>query len=155
MVIWRAICRCGGDYVGVAATTTLAFAPALAVAWLLRGRAGWVQTAALGPLCVLPMLFVARLLGTWVDAHRQRLGSLVESERLTRRGWAPITPAGEGSAPTTAAAAPAAARSAPRSIEGRQPQRKPTDQPDLRHMTSATVLSGTQRSHSGAAAKHV
>ncbi len=149
VTLMRGARRCGADYVGLAATVVAAFAPVLATALVLKGHAEWLQVAALTPLGLLATLFASRLLGTWLDAHRQRLGGLVLPGALNE---APQEVAAE---PAAAAEAAPVSRPAPRSIEGRQPQRKPTDQPDLRNMASATVLSGAARSHAGAAAKHV
>ena len=148
VTLLRGARRCGRDYIGVAATVAAAFAPMLAVAWAMKGRAEWLQVAALAPACMLATLFASRLLGTWLDVQRHRLGELVLPSALVRGSHARADA-------TAATATPAVKRPAPRAIEGRQPQRRPTDQPDLRNMASATVLSGAARAHAGAAAKHV
>jgi len=73
----RAARRCGRGYSLIAISIVLAIAPAAAVAAFVVGHAVWVQIAVIGPLCVLPMLGVSRLLGTWLDSHRESLGTIL------------------------------------------------------------------------------
>jgi hypothetical protein len=56
----------------------LLFVPAGLVTWVVFGRPVWVQIAMIGPLCVLPMFVASRLLGTWLETNRSRLGGLVQ-----------------------------------------------------------------------------
>lgn len=75
--VLRAIGRCGGGYAALAGAFWIAFVPAMLAAFLVSGRAAWLQIAVLGPLLVLPVLASSRLLGTWLDAHRLTLGILL------------------------------------------------------------------------------
>jgi hypothetical protein len=70
----RAIARTSPSYLGLTAIVTALMLPAAITAWLVTGRPVWVQIAALGPLFVLPSFVASRLLGTWIDVHRQALG---------------------------------------------------------------------------------
>lgn len=72
-----AMSRSGSDYPVLAGIVATAFAPALVGGLALRHQPGWLLVAALTPALVLPTLFVSRLLGTWIDAQRDRLGSLL------------------------------------------------------------------------------
>ena len=73
----RAVRRCGRGYMMIAAAITLAFVPAALVATAVIAYPVWVQIAIVGPLCVLPTFATARVLGTWLDAHRESLGYLM------------------------------------------------------------------------------
>ncbi|MBK8101529.1 MAG: hypothetical protein IPK26_30990 [Planctomycetes bacterium] len=90
--ILRAIGRCGGAYAALAGAFWAAFAPAMLTAFLVSGRAAWLQIAVLGPLLVLPVLASSRLLGTWLDAHRLTLGILLGGTN-SEVAVAPTTPA--------------------------------------------------------------
>jgi hypothetical protein len=79
-LLMRAISRTFGSYLGVAGITVALFVPAAVVTWAVLGRPLWVQIAIIGPLCVLPVFVASRLLGTWVDAQRHRLGTLLHCE---------------------------------------------------------------------------
>jgi hypothetical protein len=66
----RAVTRGGASYAGIAAVACTLFAPGAAVGFLTLGRPVWVQIAIVGPLCVVPLYIVSRLLGTWLDSNR-------------------------------------------------------------------------------------
>jgi hypothetical protein len=102
----RAARRCGRGYGLVAVAIVLALVPAALVATLVVDHALWVQIAVTGPLCVLPMLGVSRLLGTWLDSHRKSLGYLLTSQ--------PQAPLRTQSINTPPAPKPSQARSARR-----------------------------------------
>lgn len=70
----RGVARCGLGYVGIAILCVTMFLPAALVAWAVFGRPVFVQIAVIGPLCVLPLFVVSRLLGTWLDSMRLELG---------------------------------------------------------------------------------
>jgi len=72
----RGIGCCSG-YFRVAATFWAAFGPAALAFWSSLGHAVWLQIAIVGPLAVLPMFGTARLLGTFTELHRSRLGLLL------------------------------------------------------------------------------
>lgn len=86
VTLTRAVARTAGSYPGLAVVTMLLFVPAGLVTWVVFGRPVWVQIAMIGPLCVLPMFVASRLLGTWLEANRSRLGGLVQD----RSGAAPV-----------------------------------------------------------------
>lgn len=85
----RAAVRCGPAYPAMAAVCAALFAPAAAVEWFAFDRPVWVQVAIVGPLCVLPVLAASRLLGCWLDSHREALGELL---RAPERPAAPPVP---------------------------------------------------------------
>lgn len=85
LFLLRAVRRAGAGYAAVALCSTLAFAPALGVAVGTVGRPLWVQIAIVGPLAVLPIYSVARLLGSWLDTQRESLGYLLHGGKQTRR----------------------------------------------------------------------
>jgi len=78
VTLTRAVARTAGSYPGLAVVTMLLFVPAGLVTWMVFGRPVWVQIAMIGPLCVLPMFVASRLLGTWLETNRSRLGGLVQ-----------------------------------------------------------------------------
>jgi hypothetical protein len=80
-VLIEAVRRTSPSYLALAPITVGLFVPAALVTWLTFGRPVWVQIAVVGPLCVLPIFIAARLLGTWIEAHRLRLGELAHGER--------------------------------------------------------------------------
>ncbi|MBL8736161.1 MAG: hypothetical protein JNL12_07015, partial [Planctomycetes bacterium] len=86
VTLTRAVARTAGSYPGLAIVTMSLFVPAGLVTWAVFGRPVWVQIAMIGPLCVLPMFVASRLLGTWLEANRSRLGGLVQD----RSGAAPL-----------------------------------------------------------------
>ncbi|MCK5944821.1 MAG: hypothetical protein KAI24_22730, partial [Planctomycetes bacterium] len=92
----RAVRRAGAGYPIVALASTLAFAPAVAVADATVGHPVWVQIAIVGPLSVLPIFTTTRLLGSWLDTKRASLGYLMlranETLRETRPNPAPQRP---------------------------------------------------------------
>lgn len=67
-------------YARITATFWLAFAPAAVAFWTSLGHAVWLQIAIVGPLAVLPMFGTARLLGTFTDSNRLRLGLLLQPQ---------------------------------------------------------------------------
>lgn len=85
-IMLRAIGRCGVGYPVVAAAVAIAFAPAFAVAFATMSKPVWVQIAIIGPLCVLPTFASARLLGSWLDTHRDSLGYLLLGREATVAG---------------------------------------------------------------------
>lgn len=110
VTLMRAVARTAGSYPGLAVVTMLLFVPAGLVTWVVFGRPVWVQIAMIGPLCVLPMFVASRLLGTWLETNRSRLGGLAQE----RAGAAPIAKskphkAAEPAAPKVPEPAPAKA----------------------------------------------
>jgi hypothetical protein len=95
--LMRAARRCGGGYVLIALAVMLAFTPAALVASAVITHAIWVQIAVVGPLCVLPTFAATRLLGTWLDTHRESLGYLMQGHE----GTPTEKPAATNEAPTT------------------------------------------------------
>jgi hypothetical protein len=75
--LMRAVRRCGRGYAMIAAAITVAFMPAALVATAVIDYPVWMQIAIVGPICVLPTFATARLLGTWLDSHRESLGYLM------------------------------------------------------------------------------
>lgn len=106
----RGIGCCRG-YVRVAALYWALFLPATIAFWLSMGHAPWLQLAIVGPLAVVPAFATARLLGTFVDAHKARLGILLQKQGATGRGAAPARAPGvaRAAATTQAPARPRAA----------------------------------------------
>jgi hypothetical protein len=80
VTLMRAVARTAGSYPALAIVNMLLFAPIALVAFLVFGRPIWVQIAVIGPLCVLPVFVASRLLGTWLEFHRERLGGLTEAK---------------------------------------------------------------------------
>jgi hypothetical protein len=68
----RAILVCR-SYIGLCAAVSGLFAPAGLLIWATLGYQPWLQISAVGPLLVLPVFIVGRLLGTYVAAHRVQL----------------------------------------------------------------------------------
>jgi len=77
VTLLRGVARCGLGYVGLVILCVTLFLPAGLTIWAVFGRAVWVQIAAIGPLCVLPLFVVSRLLGTWLDSMRLELGAVL------------------------------------------------------------------------------
>ncbi|MEQ1630771.1 MAG: hypothetical protein ABL997_00265 [Planctomycetota bacterium] len=84
----RAIGCCRG-YTRIAALYWGFFAPASLAFYASMGHAPWLQMAIVGPLAVLPAFVTARLLGTFTEAHRPRLGLLLQMNGLTTVGEKP------------------------------------------------------------------
>ncbi|MFK7740461.1 MAG: hypothetical protein AB8H80_09055 [Planctomycetota bacterium] len=82
--LFGAVRGAGTGYSAIALCSSLAFAPAIAVAIATIGRPVWVQIAIVGPLCVLPVFSVARLLGSWLDTRRDTIGHLLGSTQRAR-----------------------------------------------------------------------
>lgn len=101
----RAARRCGRGYALVALAVTIAFVPAAVAASAVITHAIWVQIAVIGPLCVLPTFGATRLLGTWLDTHRESLGYLMTNPQQAK-----------SSKQNTAAAAAAAKPTKPRTL---------------------------------------
>jgi hypothetical protein len=81
VTLLRGVKRSGLGYVGLAILCVSMFAPAGFVAWAVFGRPVWVQIAVIGPLCVVPLFVVSRLLGTWLDSMRLELGAVLIGHR--------------------------------------------------------------------------
>jgi hypothetical protein len=101
----RGIGCCRG-YTRIAGAYWLAFAPAAVAFWLTLGHAIWLQIAIIGPLAVLPTFATMRLLGTFTEVHRDRLGLLLHPARADNAN----------ARPRVAAAAPARADEARRAL---------------------------------------
>lgn len=96
----RGIGCCSG-YFRVAATFWAAFGPAALAFWQSLGHAVWLQIAIVGPLAVLPMFGTARLLGTFTELHRTRLGLLLyPSGQVSKPAATPGSKPAAPSAPT-------------------------------------------------------
>ncbi|MBL8751052.1 MAG: hypothetical protein JNK78_17975 [Planctomycetes bacterium] len=120
----RGAARSGVGYPGLVSVAWLLFAPAAATAWLVFGRPVWVQIAMVGPLCVVPLFVVSRLLGTWIDAHRADLGTLLVRPAPKA---APAVPSAARPAGTRPAARPAVAKApAPRAVAQKPAMKRPT-----------------------------
>ncbi len=147
---------CSRGYARLAGMLWLAFAPAAIAFWATLGHAPWIQLSVVGPLAVLPAFGAARVLGTFVDAHRERLGKLLElgttparaqsgassvatTPQRQMRGVRPVgaqpQPAQPQAAQPRTARPATAAQPAPRSavpsarIEGRAPKAAARPQP--------------------------
>jgi hypothetical protein len=77
VTLLRGVARCGGGYFVLAPVCWLLFTPAAVATWLTFGRPVWVQIAAIGPLCVVPVFVASRLLGTWLDTKRLDLAGVL------------------------------------------------------------------------------
>ncbi|MBL8728911.1 MAG: hypothetical protein JNM25_10810 [Planctomycetes bacterium] len=104
VTLLRGLARCGPHYAAIAPVCWLLFAPAAVTAWAVFGRPVWVQIAAIGPLCVVPLFVMSRLLGTWLDTRRNELGSVLLGARPAAKpvATAPAQPV-RPSAPTAPA----------------------------------------------------
>lgn len=98
VTLMRAVARTAGSYPALAIVNMLLFAPIALVAFLVFGRPIWVQIAIIGPLCVLPVFVASRLLGTWLEFHRERLGRLVEAKVAVKVAETAATKASEKAA---------------------------------------------------------
>lgn len=154
VTLTRAVARTAGSYPGLAVVTMLLFVPAGLVGWVVFGRPVWVQIAMIGPLCVLPIFVASRLLGTWLETNRSRLGGLVQE----RSGAAPVgkgepRKAAEPAAPKVAEQAPGkvaapvvgkAAAPAPGRVAA-EADRKPGKAPSVADVRSAPASVGKKR----------
>ena len=70
----RGVARGGKSYFGLTGVACGLFLPGALVTWFTMGSSVWVQIAAVGPLCVMPLFIASRLLGTWLDSNREELG---------------------------------------------------------------------------------
>ncbi len=109
VTLLRALARCRLRYLGIVPVCWLLFTPAALTAWAVFGRPVWVQIAAIGPLCVVPLFVVSRLLGTWLDTMRHRLGGVLHANPPAA---APAAGRPQPAAPQPAAPQPAAPRPA-------------------------------------------
>lgn len=98
VTLLRGVARTGLPYLGLAISCLLAFAPAAATVAAVANRPVWVQIAIVGPLAVLPLFVVSRLLGTWLDSMRLELGAVL----LGPHHRAPRTPRAAASVTTGA-----------------------------------------------------
>ena len=85
VLVMRAVVIGGLSYLGLATVVTIMLLPLALVAWFSLGQPAWVQIAAIGPATTLPLFFGARLLGTWIDVRRNRLGSVLGLATQARR----------------------------------------------------------------------
>ncbi len=115
VTLLRGLTRCGPSYAGIVPVCWLLFAPAALTGWATWGRPVWVQIAAIGPLFVVPLFVVSRLLGTWLDSRRQELGNVLVAVRR------PVKPALK--APKVAGATKAAPAAADQTPAPRFPRR--------------------------------
>jgi len=141
MTLWRGVTRCGVGYLGLVPVCWLLFAPAATVGWIVFGRPVWVQIAMIGPLFVLPLFVVSRLLGTWVDARRNELGALLVASpkpAAPKLAAAASTPRPRNVAPT-----------APNAPKARLPQRPEQLQhfapPNVKRATASPVPASAPR----------
>ena len=148
VVLVRGISRTIRSYAGLAAVAVGLFLPAAAVAWVVFGRPVWVQIAVIGPLSVLPVFVASRLLGTWVDSQRHRLGTLLHAEvkPLAKPKTAqPVKPAVTATTAKVAPKATAPAAAAVRPAATSRPTKRPAAArpspaaPAARSMTGATA----------------
>lgn len=104
-VLLRTIWRARAHYAGLAGATTVLFLPTALAAWQSFGTPLWAQIAAIGPVCVLPLFVASRLIGTWLDAHRDAFGAgaIAAAPRAANDDEAPAAE------PTAALAQPVAA----------------------------------------------
>lgn len=102
VTLMRAVARTAGSYPALAIVNMLLFAPIALVAFLVFGRPIWVQIAVIGPLCVLPVFVASRLLGTWLEFHRERLGGLTAA-KFVAKVEPKVAPVAAESAPKIAA----------------------------------------------------
>ncbi|MCA8976739.1 MAG: hypothetical protein KDC98_18600 [Planctomycetes bacterium] len=104
--------RGGLSYLGVTAMTYGMFVPLLLVGWYVLGQPLWVQIAAVGPMMVLPVFVVARLLGTWIDVKQEKLGIQLAPEPAAQKAPALTAPQAAPTATRKGSQRPVAARSA-------------------------------------------
>jgi hypothetical protein len=102
VTLMRAVARTASSYPALAIVNILLFAPIALVAFLVFGRPIWVQIAVIGPLCVLPVFVASRLLGTWLEFHRERLGGLA-AVKVMAKEVAKVAAKPVASAPNVAA----------------------------------------------------
>ncbi len=148
---WRAfspvlVVRAASASPGILRLSTVVWAaalPAAGAAWAAFGKAPWLQLAVVGPLAVLPAFMSARMLGTFLSAHRERLQPLLQGtvQRVQGAARAPrrATPVGapraeprakqstmagrRGGAPSQRPAQP------PAPAQGQRPAQRPTQAP--------------------------
>lgn len=127
----RAVTRAGVSYVGLVLVCWLLFTPAATVAWIVCSRPVWVQIAMVGPLGVLPLFLSSRLLGTWLDAKRTDLASVLTCppKAATNQAATPV------SAPRKKAVAKTNAPVQPRPTAAAPQPRLPKRPAHLEHFT--------------------
>jgi hypothetical protein len=92
----RGVTRGGKSYCGLAGVACGLFVPGALVTWFTWGSGLWVQIAAAGPLCVVPLFMASRLIGTWLDSNREVLGNVL----TTAAGAEPAEPTESTDQPT-------------------------------------------------------
>jgi hypothetical protein len=80
LVLLPAMFRCGPRYVGLAGMFWALFAPAVIALVCSAGSPAYLQISLAGPLTVAPLFAAARLLGTFLDAHRMDLDGLMRPD---------------------------------------------------------------------------
>ncbi|MGE3171698.1 MAG: hypothetical protein AB7O97_03670 [Planctomycetota bacterium] len=122
----RGIGCCKG-YARVTAAFWMAFAPAAIAFWSSLGHAVYLQIAIVGPLAVLPTFATARLLGTFVEVHRSRLGLLLYPQgKVSAATTAKSTTSAVGNRPNHTPLRRTPARPAPARPAPARPAPQPT-----------------------------
>lgn len=104
----RQIWRTRTSYFGLAGATATLFLPTATAAWQAFGTPLWVQIASIGPVCALPLFVASRLIGTWLDVHRDAFRSEPTAEVAADEAAA--TAAATSPTATPAVAAPTSLR---------------------------------------------
>jgi hypothetical protein len=122
------VCR---NYFGLCLAVSGMFAPALLLIWATLGYQPWLQISAAGPLLVLPVFIVGRLLGTYVAAHRAPLAAFAPSLlwMVAQEGADAAPAAAAGPANHPAAPARRTGDPAPRPPKAKQPAAPETPNP--------------------------
>jgi hypothetical protein len=79
-VVMPAMFRCGPRYLGLAGMFWALFLPAVLALVCSAGSPAFLQISLAGPLTVAPLFAAARMLGTFVDAHRLDLDTLIKPD---------------------------------------------------------------------------
>lgn len=90
-VLLRAIGRTLIPYLGISCAFWAMFLPAAVVAYATLGNPIWLQLSVVGPLTVLPIFVTSRMLGTFLDVHRHRLGDLLGAATAPAKESAPAS----------------------------------------------------------------
>jgi hypothetical protein len=118
VTLLRGVARGGPSYFALVPVCWILFAPAAITGSLIFDRPIWVQVAAIGPLCVVPLFVASRLLGTWLDTKRLDLAGVLLAAKATTAAKPPqATPSSET---TTAETQPRAPRR-PEALEDFRP----------------------------------
>jgi len=128
--LMRAVRLGGRDYFAIAGIITAMFLPAMLAGWSSMGASLYLQVSVIGPLAVLPIFVVARILGTFVYEHRDALRDVVERFSVVAEDAAPVraAPARRPQVQPAAATQPQVARQrAPQQTAAPQghPQQRP------------------------------